>query len=217
MRRRVQLKQMQLAPAGPQFRQGWQHGILCQKIADNDQLSVAARRGGAGAGVRAAAGCARFMPVQRFQDPGVLGVATSDGASCVDLFAGSGALGLEAASRGASRVVLVEKSKPAAQDIRESVSRLNAVGVEVVQGDAMDWLAGCEPESLDIVFIDPPFGTGLEARALELLKAANCLRVNGVVYVETARESPFAVPGTGWEIEKEKLLGDVCMRLLKKN
>ena len=139
------------------------------------------------------------------------------GASCVDLFAGSGALGLEAASRGASRVVLVEKSKPAAEDIRESVSRLKAVGVEVVQGDAMDWLAGCEPESLDIVFIDPPFGTGLEARALELLKAANCLRVNGVVYVETARESTFAVPGTGWEIEKEKLLGDVCMRLLKKN
>jgi len=139
------------------------------------------------------------------------------GARCADLFAGSGALGLEAASRGAPRVVLVEKSKPAAEDISESVTRLNAVGVEVVRGDAMAWLAGCEPQSLDIVFIDPPFGTGLEKRALELLTAGNCMRENSFIYIETSRETPFAAPGAGWEIAKEKVLGDVCMRLLKKN
>jgi 16S rRNA (guanine(966)-N(2))-methyltransferase RsmD len=138
------------------------------------------------------------------------------GAECVDLFAGSGVLGLEAASRGAARVTLIEKSKPAAEGIGESVSRLNAAGVEVVQGDAMDWLAGCEPQSLDIVFIDPPFGAGLETRALEMLVVRDCVRQGGFVYLETALDSPALAPGPGWEISREQVMGDVRMRVLKK-
>jgi 16S rRNA (guanine966-N2)-methyltransferase len=137
------------------------------------------------------------------------------GARCADLFAGSGVLGLEAASRGASRVVLVEKSKPAAEDIRESISRLNAAGVEVVQGDAIAWLAGCEPETLDIVFIDPPFGTGLETRAMELLTSGSCVRKGGFVYLETARDEPVGVPGPAWEMLKETVMGEVRYRLLR--
>jgi 16S rRNA (guanine966-N2)-methyltransferase len=138
------------------------------------------------------------------------------GAECVDLFAGSGVLGLEAASRGAARVTLLEKSKPAADEIRESLTRLKAQQVELIQGDALAWLAQCEPHSLDIVFIDPPFGAGLETRALELLTGRHCVREGGFVYVETALDSPGLAPGPDWEIAREQVMGDVRMRLLKK-
>jgi 16S rRNA (guanine966-N2)-methyltransferase len=139
------------------------------------------------------------------------------GARCADLFAGSGALGLEAASRGASRVVLLEKSKAAVDDLRESLLRLKADQIELIRGDAIDWLSQCGPETLDIVFIDPPFGTGLENRALELLTSGDCVRQGGLVYLETARDEPVGLPGPGWETVKESVMGEVRYRLLKKN
>jgi 16S rRNA (guanine(966)-N(2))-methyltransferase RsmD len=138
------------------------------------------------------------------------------GADCADLFAGSGVLGLEAASRGAARVTLLEKSGPAAEEIRKSLARLKAEQVELIQGDAIAWLGQCAPQSLDIVFVDPPFGTGLETRALELLVAGNCVRKGGFVYLETASESPAPAPGPAWEMAREQVMGDVRMRLLKK-
>jgi 16S rRNA (guanine966-N2)-methyltransferase len=139
------------------------------------------------------------------------------GSRCADLFAGSGVLGLEAASRGAAEVILVEKSARAARVIEQSLERLNAQGVELIQTDAMAWLESCAAESLDIVFIDPPFDSGLEVRSLALLKAGNCVSANGFVYIETARNSPTFAPGSGWDIVKEKTLGEVRMVLLKKN
>ena len=138
------------------------------------------------------------------------------GARCVDLFAGSGALGLEAASRGAAEVILVEKSRQAALDIRESLQRLNANHVEVMETDAVKWLATCDSQSMDIVFIDPPFGLGLEETALELLMAGDCISTGGFAYIETAREAPEIMPAPGWEPVKEKYLGEVRMQLLKK-
>ena len=138
------------------------------------------------------------------------------GARCVDLFAGSGVLGLEAASRGAAEVILVEKSRQAAQDLRASLKRLKAERVEVIDADAINWLAHCDPQTMDIVFIDPPFGTGLEVRSLELLTAGNCVIPGGFVYNETAREAPAIKPVSGWEIMEEKTLGEVRMQLLKK-
>jgi len=138
------------------------------------------------------------------------------GAHCVDLFAGSGVLGLEAASRGAADVVLVENSRQAAQDLRASLKRLNAERVEVIEADAITWLANCDPQTMDIVFIDPPFGTGLETRSLELLTVGDCVSPGGFAYIETAREAPAITPVPGWEIAKEKTLGEVRMQLLKK-
>ena len=138
------------------------------------------------------------------------------GARCIDLFAGSGVLGLEAASRGAAEVILVEKSRQAAQNLRESLKRLNAEQLEVIETDAIAWLALCNQQSIDIVFIDPPFGTGLELRSLELLTAGDCISPGGFIYIETAREAPAIAPAPGWEIVKEKTLGEVRMQLLKK-
>jgi 16S rRNA (guanine966-N2)-methyltransferase len=142
------------------------------------------------------------------------------GSRCADLFAGTGALGLEAASRGASEVVLVEKLAVAVRSIRENLKLLEssetAGNVDVVEGDAINWIDSCKPHSLDIVFIDPPFGSGLEIRSLDLLCRGDCLCPGGFAYVETARKMPALMPGPGWEIFREKTLGDVRMQLLKK-
>jgi 16S rRNA (guanine966-N2)-methyltransferase len=138
------------------------------------------------------------------------------GAVCVDLFAGSGALGLEAASRGAAEVILVEKLSLAARDLREILLVLKADQVTVVESDALQWLYSCPPQSLDIAFVDPPFGLHLETRALELIRIRDCIRPGGFVYVETARDAPDIVPGPGWESVREKTMGDVRLLLLKK-
>lgn len=138
------------------------------------------------------------------------------GADCADLFAGSGVLGLEAASRGANSVILIEKSALAAAVIRESIQRLAADMARVIETDALNWLAFCDAQSLDIVFIDPPFGTGMETRALELLTARDCVRQGGWVYIESSRESPVRLPGPGWEIVKEKTIGEVQLQLVQR-
>jgi 16S rRNA (guanine966-N2)-methyltransferase len=137
------------------------------------------------------------------------------GACCVDLFAGSGVLGLEAASRGAAEVTLIEKSRVAAGVLRESLQKLDAGQVRVVQADAIEWLAACQTQSLDIVFIDPPFSSSLHSRAIKLLAAGDCVKKGGLVYLETPREIPPPVPPPGWEIVREKLLGEVRLQLLK--
>ena len=81
------------------------------------------------------------------------------GARCLDLFAGSGALGFEAASRGAGRVVMIEKSANVVRVLRENRLLLDARQVEVIHADAGPWLAG-QAEPFDLVFLDPPFCRG---------------------------------------------------------
>jgi len=138
------------------------------------------------------------------------------GSTCVDLFAGSGSLGMEAASRGAEEVILIEKLNLAARILQENITRLDANNVKVVAIDALQWLHGCAAASLDIAFVDPPFGTQLETRSLELIEIRNCIRPGGFVYVETTRERAMVSPRPGWEVAKEKVIGEVRMLLLKK-
>ena len=142
------------------------------------------------------------------------------GAVCADLFAGTGVLGLEAYSRGAAEVTLIENLPAAAQALRAALLKLQdpggPSGLHLVESDALDWLRLREPRSLDIVFVDPPFGTGLEARALALLGDRDLVRAGGIVYVETARTEPPAPPGLGWDLLRDKTLGEVRMVLLKK-
>lgn len=143
------------------------------------------------------------------------------GANCADLFAGTGVLGLEAVSRGAASVVLIEIAAPAAKAISANIALLQGNAplgaVYVVHGDALDWLQSCAPGSLDLVFVDPPFGTGLDVVALELLASGDCLSEDGLVYLETPRQDLDSMPAAGWVVVKEKRLGDVRMLLLKKS
>ncbi|HMN80442.1 MAG TPA: 16S rRNA (guanine(966)-N(2))-methyltransferase RsmD [Burkholderiaceae bacterium] len=106
------------------------------------------------------------------------------GLHCLDLFAGSGALGLEAASRGAARVLMVEQDPRAAAGIRQAIARLAAREVTLVQADAMTALATCQrrDERFDLVFLDPPFHQGWVERVLPPVLAL--LRPDAQVYIE---------------------------------
>lgn len=101
---------------------------------------------------------------------------------CVDAFAGSGALGFEAASRGAAEVVLVERDPVLVASLAATRLRLDAQAVRVERGDAIQWLARAPASSFDVVFLDPPFDSPLLASALAA--AARVVAADGYVYVE---------------------------------
>ncbi len=105
---------------------------------------------------------------------------------CFDAFAGTGALGLEAASRGATAVALVESDAALAAQLRATKDRLQAATVSVQRGDGLLALQRCPPASLDLVFLDPPFDqAALFAPALQA--AARALAPGGLVYLEAPR------------------------------
>ncbi len=108
---------------------------------------------------------------------------------CLDLFAGSGALGFEAASRGAAQVVLVERDAAACAALEKNRALLGVSGVDVVRAEALAWLAN-DRTQWDLVFLDPPFDSDLAARVLPGL--APHLAPGGWVYVEQA--TPPVVP-----------------------
>jgi 16S rRNA (guanine966-N2)-methyltransferase len=141
------------------------------------------------------------------------------GTRCADLFAGTGVLGLEAYSRGAAEVTLVENMPLAVQALRAALVKLNhpgsKAGLHLAETDALKWLQLRERGSLDIVFIDPPFGSRLETQAMNLLVHRELVSPGGFVYIETSRNTPPCHPGLGWDIAKEKTLGQVRMLLLK--
>lgn len=138
-----------------------------------------------------------------------------EGAVCLDLFAGSGAFGFEAASRGAARVTLIERDPAVAAVLREHAQRLNAVNVRVVQSDALSWLDDSS-EPVDIVFLDPPYGSGLLAAALTRLAASAIIRPGGFVYLETPAGTDLALPST-WTLHRSKSAGKVGYHLAQVN
>lgn len=128
--------------------------------------------------------------------------------SFLDLFAGTGALGWEAASRGAGRVVLVERQARLAQALRETQAKLGASTVEIVTGDALAALAHWRA-AFDVVFLDPPFGEGWLERVWPGVETA--LKPDGLVYVEA--EAAFAAP-PGWTVWRHDRAGAVHFHLL---
>jgi 16S rRNA (guanine966-N2)-methyltransferase len=141
---------------------------------------------------------------------------TLDGARCLDLFAGTGALGLEALSRGAACCVFVERSRPAAQALRAACRALEATPAqaEVVEADAFDWLQRAAGE-YDLVFLDPPFGAGLLERACTAVTAASLLVARGRLYLETDAGAELPVP-SGWRLCREARAGQVRYGLLER-
>lgn len=130
-----------------------------------------------------------------------------EGALCLDLFAGTGVLGFEAASRGAARVVMVENNPALARGLREQVDRLGAVQVEIVCREALDWLAAVPPQGFDIVFLDPPFARGLVERAVSGLIEHRHLAEGALIYVES--ETDLADGGVPLQKFKQAKAGQV--------
>lgn len=131
------------------------------------------------------------------------------GLSCLDLFAGSGALGLEAASRGAACVTLVEKHPRVIVALRDSVRLLGANQVSVVHADALEFLVK-DRAAYDVVFIDPPYADGLPVAVLEHLLRR--LAAGARVYVESDRKFE---PPSGWQTLRQDRAGMVHFHLLQ--
>ena len=131
------------------------------------------------------------------------------GRRCLDLFAGSGALGFEAASRGAQRVVMVERDAEVFRALGASREKLEAGAVELARADAVEFLRG-DARVYDVVFLDPPFGAGYWPRLAPLV--APRLAPQGMVYHESGGrpETP-----AGWEIHRQGKAGQVTYQLLK--
>ena len=139
-----------------------------------------------------------------------------EGKRCLDLFAGTGALGFEAASRGAKAVVLVERDRNAAAALERAVRALGADNVEVERADALGWTppAGVR---FDIVFLDPPWSGPAPETALARLARADALAPGCMAYLETERDSADVELPPGWRFLRTRRAGRVRYHLASRH
>ena len=136
------------------------------------------------------------------------------GARCLDLFAGSGALGLEALSRGAARAVLVDASRQVTQQLEAHLRSLRCHDAAVVNLSAQSFLErGPGSTHYDVVFLDPPFHQGLIAVCARLLEEKRWLAPGARIYLECERDLALTGLPAHWEIHREKTAGQVAYRL----
>ena len=138
-------------------------------------------------------------------------------ARCLDLFAGSGVLGLEALSRGAREVVFVEQAVAAARSVKDQLVRLGAAASgQVMEMGAARFLRP-PAAHFDIAFLDPPFGCGALAEYVPMLDAGDWLKVGGLVYLENEKSAGAPVLPAHWELLKSKAAGEVGYHLARVN
>lgn len=135
------------------------------------------------------------------------------GARCLDLFAGTGVLGFEAASRGASRVVLIERDQRVAAHLIQLAATLGAEQVQVVCGDGPTWALSAR-ESFDVLFVDPPYGRIDVADLLARLEQRGVLAADARVYVEGPADGAASVLPASWQCLREQRAGRVRYHLL---
>ena len=134
-----------------------------------------------------------------------------------DLYAGSGALGFEALSRGAARLLCIDKSRTVSDRLRRNAAALGAAAgqVRIETADALQWLAGHPGRNLEIVFADPPYRlmqeTSYRSRLLGLMHAA--MAAGGLAYVESP--APLAASGRQWRLVRQGSCGSSCWSLLE--
>jgi len=137
------------------------------------------------------------------------------GSRCLDLYAGSGALGLEALSRGAREVWHVEQHPKACAALAAHHQTLGvAARAQLFCQDVLAFLATLPATPFDLVFLDPPFASALAAPSCALLQQRGWLAPHGKIYLETARAAPVDVPES-WDLLKTQTAGEVCGRLFQ--
>ena len=133
---------------------------------------------------------------------------------CLDAFAGSGALGFEAASRDAAEVTLLERDAVLARSLSESKARLKVEVIKVHCTDALAWMQRCPPDAFELVFIDPPFDDELSLPALKA--AARVVVADGFVYLESAQAlDDAALLPLGFKLHRHARAGAVHAHLLQ--
>nr|WP_318383426.1 16S rRNA (guanine(966)-N(2))-methyltransferase [uncultured Enterobacter sp.] len=133
-------------------------------------------------------------------------------ARCLDCFAGSGALGLEALSRYASAATLLEMERGVAQQLSQNLATLKAANAKVVNTNTLSFL-NQNGTPHDIVFVDPPFRKGLLDETLRLLECNGWLADDALIYVESEVENGLPPVPVHWDLHREKVAGQVAYRL----
>jgi 16S rRNA (guanine966-N2)-methyltransferase len=137
------------------------------------------------------------------------------GCRCLDLYAGSGALGFEALSRGAAEAVMVEKDAAVVRHLGEAATLLGTPDARIVQADALHFLSGTA-RPFDVVFLDPPFALGALAELCTLLEVRGWLAPTAWIYLEqSARDAPPELP-VGWQLLKDTRAGEVRAMLARR-
>ncbi len=137
------------------------------------------------------------------------------GSRCLDLFAGSGALGLEALSRGAAHATFVERDRRNVASLREIAARLAPERSRVIEADALAWLGG-PSQPFDIAFADPPFGAGTHAAAMRLLDERGWLAADAFVYLEMPAKAGAPALPAGWTMHRTGRAGAVGYHLARR-
>lgn len=138
------------------------------------------------------------------------------GARCLDLFAGSGALGLEALSRGASHCSFVDSSGPACRSIGDHLRTLHCDTAAVANSETRVWLRQTAPQPFDIVFLDPPFRGELLGECCELLESGGWLAAAAWIYVEAASDETLPAVPANWRLHRDRVAGKVAYRLFER-
>jgi 16S rRNA (guanine966-N2)-methyltransferase len=138
------------------------------------------------------------------------------GARCLDLFAGSGSMGLEALSRGAESVTFVERNSAATTAIRAALAMLDAGNAQVLQADALRYLDTAAAQPVDIVFVDPPFGVDIIDDCCRLLEQRNWLKPGALVYIEQDKDKPAPSLPDNWIIHRQAQAGQVAYCLARR-
>jgi 16S rRNA (guanine966-N2)-methyltransferase len=137
-----------------------------------------------------------------------------DGARCLDLFAGSGALGFEALSRGAAHAVFVDAEIAVKRYLVETLKRLGATNAEVLVGDALRIDLKAAP--FDVVFLDPPYGENLLSRIAARLESESWLAPEAHIYLECSANDPLPALPANWQIFKSNSAGQVGYHLARR-
>ncbi|EYU16756.1 16S rRNA (guanine(966)-N(2))-methyltransferase [Photorhabdus aegyptia] len=133
-------------------------------------------------------------------------------AHCLDCYAGSGALGLEALSRYAAQVTLIEYERNIAKQLSANLDLLSAQNAKVINDSALTYLS--QPgKPYDVVFLDPPFRQGMLSETIKLLEEQNWLADESWIYVEAESESTAIDVPVNWQLHREKVAGQVAYRL----
>ena len=141
--------------------------------------------------------------------------ADVEDARCADLFAGTGALGLEALSRGAAHCDFVDSSHAVTTRVAEHLERLGAPNLGSCHTETAQHFLERTVQPFDIVFIDPPFRLELAGEICRILAARKLLRDRGLVYVESDAHSPAAAAPAGWRLHRDRVAGGVAYRLYR--
>ena len=134
------------------------------------------------------------------------------GSSCLDAFGGSGALGLEALSRGAGQVTIIEKHPKTLKYIQENATRFEASNLSLICADTLHYLATLQ-EKFDVIFLDPPFQYEALPKLLNIIAKSQLLTPEGYLYIESARAIDFALLNLPWQVFRTQKAGHVVATL----